>query len=372
MNSKQRVAAALKRQVPDKVPYGEFAIDFDTVERVLGHKTLYRNKAGAQKAVWEGRWDELAESVVRDSVAIAEAIDQDVIPGPILPARTAVRPKKIDDETYEYADGRVLKYSAATNDFTIVHWPEIDYLPTDEDIEEAAKGQVFEEYRLVAIKRLVERFGKEKFIVSGGPAETGMPLFGGMENGLMYYLTDPGRIKAYLEAATIGGAKTDKYYMSLGLDAVMWGTDYAYNAGPFMSPAMFREFVVPYTTRRVKAIHALGLPVIQHACGNNWALMDFFVEMGLDCYQSIQNSAGMDIRLLKEQYGARIALWGGAGVEKLVSGTPDDVARDVEYAMRWGKPGGGYIFGTSHSVAVGTRYENYMRMLEEFHRRRDY
>jgi uroporphyrinogen-III decarboxylase len=152
----------------------------------------------------------------------------------------------------------------------------------------------------------------------------------------------------------------------------MWGTDYAYNAGPFLSPAMFREFIMPFTKRRVQSVHAQCLPVIQHACGNNWKLLDFFVELGLDCYQSIQNSAGMDLQPLKEHYGGKIALWGGVGVEKLVSGTPEDVRADVRYALKWGKPGGGYILGASHSIAVGTNYDNYMAMLDEFHKLRNY
>ena len=373
MNSKERVAAALRREVPDKVPYGEFAIDFDTAEKLLGHKTYYRNKAAILLAVWEGRYDEMAQSVIEDCMALIEKVDQDIVAGPILPSRNAEAPRKIDNETYEYRDGRVLKYSATTNDFTVVHYPDRDYLPTDKDIEEAASGGVddWEEYRLEPIRRLVAKYGKEKFIVGPGQ-EAGMPLFGGMTNGLMYYLTDPGRIKAYLEAMTVGAAKTDVKNFSLGCDAVGWGTDFAYNAGPFLSPAQFVDFLLPYMKRRVTTVHKRGLPIIQHACGNNWALLDYFVEAELDCYQSIQNSAGMDLQPLKAQYGSKIALWGGIPVEDLVSGTPDDITRDVEYAMRWGKPGGGYIFGASHSIAVGTKYENYMRMLEEFERRRDY
>lgn len=372
MNAKERVSSALRREVPDKVPYGEFAIDYDTVERILGRKTYLRNKAGTAMAVWEGRYEEMAESVTEDHLALVEALDQDIISAAVLPARETTRPRKIDDTTYEYPDGRVMKYSPTTNDFTVVEWRDRDYLPSDEEIERTAEGVEFEDYRLEPVRRMVERFGDEKFIVCGAPLETGMPLFGGMTNGLMYYMSDPGRIRAYLEAAVIGYAKTDARYASLGIDGVLWGTDYAYNAGPFLPPKVFAELIVPAAKARTKAVHDLGLPVIQHACGNNWALLDSFVEIGFDCYQSIQNSAGMDLKILKQRYADKLALWGGIPVEHLVSGEPDDISRDVEYAMKWGKPGGGFIFGTSHSVAVGTKYENYMRMLEDFDRLRDY
>ncbi len=372
MNSKERVAAALAHKTPDKVPYGEFAIDYDTAEKILGRKTYYRNKAGIMQAVWDGRWDEMAQSVTEDAVELVEMLDQDIVTGAILPPREVEKPRRVDDTTWEYKDGRVLKYSPMTNDFTVVHYPARDYLPTDKDIEAAAEGHPFEEYRLAPVRRMVERFGGEKYVVTGVPSESGMPLFGGMENGLIYYLTDPGRMKAWMEALVIGEAKADEVYRGLGIDAAFWGTDYAYNGGPLLPPRVFAEILMPAAKERTRAVHEMGLAVIQHACGNNWELLDFFVEIGFDAYQSIQHSAGMDIKLVKEHYGSKLALWGGMPVEDLVSGSSADVIRDVRYAMEHAKPGGGFIFGASHSIAVGTRYENYRVMLDEFYRLRDY
>ena len=50
----------------------------------------------------------------------------------------------------------------------------------------------------------------------------------------------------------------------------------------------------------------------------------------------------------------------------LVSGTPEDVKEDVGKAMEILKPDGGYIFGTSHTIAVGTKYDNFMAMVDEY------
>jgi hypothetical protein len=69
MTSKQRVLETLEGRIPDRVPWGEFAVDFDTVERILGHETFLRAKARSQRAFWEGRHDEVAatpEEVRRD------------------------------------------------------------------------------------------------------------------------------------------------------------------------------------------------------------------------------------------------------------------------------------------------------------------
>ena len=48
MNSKERVLATLDGKIPDRVPIGEFAIDFDTVEKIIGHETYLRAKAKSQ------------------------------------------------------------------------------------------------------------------------------------------------------------------------------------------------------------------------------------------------------------------------------------------------------------------------------------
>jgi uroporphyrinogen-III decarboxylase len=136
---------------------------------------------------------------------------------------------------------------------------------------------------------------------------------------------------------------------------------------------MFREFVLPGIRSRVKNIHErFGIPVMKHACGNNNAIIEMFAEAGYDAYQSIQRTAGMDLEKVKKTYGGNFAAWGGVSVEQLVSGTPDDIIREVANAMERYKPGGRYIFGSTHSICVGTRYDNFMTMADEFEKRRTY
>ena len=96
--------------------------------------------------------------------------------------------------------------------------------------------------------------------------------------------------------------------------------------------------------------------------------MDMFVEGGYEVYQSIQHSASMDIGKVKEKYGDQLVVWGGIMVKHLVSGTPEDIRRDAEYAMRVAAPGGGFIFGETHSIAVGTNYDNFMALLDAYHK----
>ncbi len=111
--------------------------------------------------------------------------------------------------------------------------------------------------------------------------------------------------------------------------------------------------------------------MIFHNCGNNIPLMEMFIGCGIDCYQSLQTTAGMEVGRLKEMFGDRLCFWGGVPVELLIAGTPEDVRKAVRTAMERGAPGGGFILGPSHSIAKNTKYENFMAMLDAFVALRD-
>ena len=68
MNGKERVIAAIEKKEVDRIPLGFYAVDYDTIEKVLGRKTYVRNKIEIQIALWEGRRDEVAESLKKDTV----------------------------------------------------------------------------------------------------------------------------------------------------------------------------------------------------------------------------------------------------------------------------------------------------------------
>lgn len=382
MDSKARVNAALKLGVPDRVPFGEFAIDFDTVERILGHETYVRAKAKSQIAFWEGRRDEVVQSWKEDGVALFEELDfLDIInvhamAFGIAPPKDCDPdpPRRIDDTTWEDREGRILKFSDVTHDITVVHDPKVwerEFHVEDFEAEPSdapPDPSIFE-----AVDHLIAHFKGRRYLLGGSGTSVGMILLGGMERGLMEYRMHPEIVTAAGRQAFKQGMLDDRHYIRPGQDGVLWGQDYAYKAGPLISPEMFAEFVVPLTKQRVRHINkTYGIPVWHHACGNNWALLDMFVEMGVACYQSIQPSAGMDLRRVKDAYGDRLCLWGGVPVESLVSGTPDEVRRDVARALDCAKQGGGYIFGSSHSIAVGTKYDNFMAMVDAFLKHRDY
>ena len=133
--------------------------------------------------------------------------------------------------------------------------------------------------------------------------------------------------------------------------------DMAGTTGPLVSPEMFEELCFP--EEAYAARQKARSPSNFHSCGHTLPLMDSFLRAGIDCYQSLQMTAGMGIDLLKRQYGARMASWGGIPVETLIAGTPQEVREEVRVALEAGAPGSGVILGPSHSVIMNTSHDTF-------------
>jgi len=381
VNGRERVMAALRHQPVDRVPYGEFAVDYDTVAAVLGRDTFVRNKAGSMIALWEGRRDELAQSWREDYIEFYRKMDCFDILNPaamatsLLPPRDydfSDSPTQVDADTWQDRQGRVYKYSSVTNDITCMDDPVARSRQwTVEEFDDAPPPEAPDPSCYEVLDALIAEFAGDRFMCGHNGGEAGWTLLGGMERGLMAFIEQPEVVKAAIRAAVRKADAKDQWAIRDGQDGVMWGADFAYKAGPMISPAMWHEFCFPAYKERTETLHQRGQFVLKHACGNNLLLLDDFVAAGFDAYQSLQATAGVHLAELKPAYGDALCLWGGMPLEVLQSGTADEVRSEVRKAVQVGAPGSGFIFGTSHSVAVGTPYDNFMAMIDEFTKLRD-
>jgi hypothetical protein len=375
MNSKERVLATLDGVIPDRVPIGEFSVDFDTVEKIIGHETYLRAKAKSRIAFWEGRHDEVAESYLRDHIELHEKLELDIITFPmatweIPPLTEDQPPRRIDDGTWEDKYGRVFKYSDVTADITCVHDPvAAARVFTVEEYAGEPQAPAVDERSWHIVDTVIQRFKGEKFICGPCGGEIGLVLLGGMQRGFVELLDHPEVVKAAAAFMLKQQNLADETLVHPDADGVLWGDDFGYKSGPFISPAMFREFFFEPNRERVRNLHEKhNKKVLKHCCGNVQSLLDMFIEIGYDAYQAIQPTAGMDICEVKKSHGDRITLWGGVAVEHIIGGTTEQVRQDVRRAMHCAKDSGRFILGTSHSVAVGSNYDNYMAMLDEYHK----
>ncbi|MGQ9630113.1 MAG: uroporphyrinogen decarboxylase family protein [bacterium] len=369
MTPKERVYKTLNFEEPDRIPVGEFATDYEMVEKVLGHETFWRGHFKTTKALWEGRRDEVVESMKKDIVEFTLKLELDMVPVVLVPSKykEVEVPKKIGENTWEDREGNIYQYAEKSQWLICVKHADAEKKFTPEDFvyEEPEEP---DDSELELIRYVVEKLGKTHFIFArSGDGSIAFP--GGMERGLIMMVEEPELVRMAVKRNAKITEFYDRIYIREGVDALAPGADYSTTRGPLMSPKIVEDLFFPAMKAHCDFAHRHNVKILKHACGNNWPIMDYFVNAGYDAYQAIQSSAGMDIRKLKELYGDRIALWGGVNTENLIGGTKEDVVRDVEYAIQYAAPGGGFIFGSSHSIAIGTKYENYIAMLEEIRKR---
>ncbi len=150
-------------------------------------------------------------------------------------------------------------------------------------------------------------------------------------------------------------------YAQLGADGIMPPGDLGSSTALMASPEVYRKMVYPWHKAHVAEAHRHGLYVLKHCCGHTWPIVDELAEV-YDAYEGIQASGGMDIGTLKERVGDRLCLWGGIWHEHLILGSMEDVREDARYAFAHAAPGGGFIMGSTHSLAVDAKRENILEM----------
>lgn len=163
-----------------------------------------------------------------------------------------------------------------------------------------------------------------------------------------------------------------KRLIDSGFDGFVQTQDYATNAGPFLSPEMFKEFVTPYLFELTEAQRDMGGFVIKHTDGNIIPIIDQLLECSPHAIHSLDPQADMDIKKIKSLYGERVCLIGNVECNLLQTGTKAELLESSEYAMSNGKPGGGYIFSTSNCVFKGAKLENYLLVHEYWKKNKDY
>jgi len=182
----------------------------------------------------------------------------------------------------------------------------------------------------------------------------------------------PSRIHAAAESKCRDALDRIDRLIDAGADFIYMPNDVAFNAGPFISPVQFAEFVAPYWLRQVQRVKQRGALAFLHTDGQIMPILDQLFSLGADCLQSIDPMAGVDIAEVKRRTYGRLALMGNVQCSLLQDGPREAIRASALYCLEHASPGGGYVFSTSNTVFPGMPLLNYEYMLEvfdEFNRR---
>ncbi len=364
MLPKSRMIAAFEHRELDRVPIGEQGVDWEITDKALEVQTLYRAKWRSYMALWEGRREEIVESHVRDLVGLVRKFDWDFVVVPLVPARQEryERPEMLAEYSWRDDKGRIWSYSPESGGHAMV----VDYPPMSaDDLPDPDAPVRVDETQFEAIREVVKILGKTHYVFAKVPDGT-FPWEEtvGMATYLERMLTDPEFVHKAAAVYTNRSIAAVKAAAAAGVDGILIATDYSDNHGPLMGPKLFHEFIFPYLAQTTAAIHDEGLTFVKHSDGYTWPILDDFVAAGIDGWHGIQPRIGMDLKRLKEKYGDKLCFIGGVNCETLTDGTADEVDEEVMTAIKDAGAGGGLAICSGNSLMPGTKYENYLAMLD--------
>lgn len=150
----------------------------------------------------------------------------------------------------------------------------------------------------------------------------------------------------------------DQVLDDVSADALFIWEDMCYKGGPLISPAMFREFLLPGYQKMSACARDHGVRhVIVDTDGNCSALLPLFIEGGVTVLHPFEAASDMDVVEVRKAF-PKLGIMGGIDKREIAKGRAAidaELARQVLYMMSQG----GYIPTIDHSVPPDISWEDY-------------
>lgn len=206
-----------------------------------------------------------------------------------------------------------------------------------------------------SIRKKVMEIDRDKYVLHGfalfGLFERSYLLLG-MENALVYYLTEPEHMKNLLSVIADFMIKMINRFNDIAhFDIMTYGDDWGTQNNLFMPVKTWREIIKPEAKRIYDCIKEKDIILCQHSCGKIESIFGEMVDMGLDLLNPCQPCN--DLANMKKVYGDRVSFFGGLDSQFVLDKkgvTTEEVRIEVRKRIDEMAAGGGYIAAPSHSV----------------------
>lgn len=149
---------------------------------------------------------------------------------------------------------------------------------------------------------------------------------------------------------------------------IQWvGDDWGLQTAPFLPPKIMKESIVPRFKELITFLKSkTNAKICYHSCGVTYAIMEDFIEMGVDIIHPVQANAtgNEDAARLKKEYGGRIMFHGNTNNQGVFHKSREEVVADALYRIRNLAPGGGYIFSSGHNIQGNMPPENILAFFD--------
>jgi len=139
--------------------------------------------------------------------------------------------------------------------------------------------------------------------------------------------------------------------------------DMAFNHATFCSPQDYRELIWPFHRKMCDWAHERGMKTIYHTDGQVNAVIELYIEAGIDVLQPLECKAGMDIRNLVPKYGTRLGFFGNIDVMKLIGGDLEMIEEEIRSKFEAGMSSNAYLYHSDHSIPPQVSWELYQDII---------
>ncbi len=368
MTSRQRVRAALDHQQPDRVPadLGGTIVTtlhagaYNRLKLYLGIDTPPLPGSGPSKKI-----------VVEHQVLEALQIDTRYIctkgpdnsrerigPNGYYRNEWGVEYQLPDEEEYSYTPQGAPLQNATIADIDSYPWPDpLDPGRTRGLAEQAKAVHDQGQYALVGNVDKPSIF------------ELALAMRG-FEAFLTDMAGDPDFAQRLLEKITqLQVLRYEQFLESVGpyLDVIVFADDVGMQHGLLISPDNYRQFLKSLHEKLYDAIRRkTDAKIFYHTCGDCYALIPDFIEIGIDILNPIQVSASnMQTDRLKREFGKDLVFWGAVDTQHVLPhGAPADVACEVRQRIDDLGQNGGFVIAPVHNIVDDVPPENIAAMFQ--------
>lgn len=332
MDSRERVLSVLNRKIPDQLPIFELIFDSSVLKKINPDISYY----------------DFCIQAGLDIITVA--LDHDF---KVLNEKEGITENEwgvIRKKTTEFLSMPVDGPIKSLRDLRKYEPPD----PTDPN-------------RFKTLKEVIKKYKGKKIISLDTHDSFNIPWYlrGGIDKLMLDYYDNPKLAKEIINMTIDHFSEVIKIGAEMGADMIIFGDDYAHNAGPIMSPKDFKEFILPGLSTLVEEVKNLRLYCLKHSDGNITPIIEMIISTGIDALHPIDPTAGMDIVKIKEMYSDKIVVCGNVDCGHILSeADTSEVKKYTKNLIKTVSPGGRHIISSSNSIHSSVKPENYLAMLE--------
>lgn len=375
MNSRERVMAVLRHEMPDQVPVdlGSTAVS-----------SIHQRANNALKALLGIEADEPVHDVTQGIVVPDEQILQrfgvDFRRVALRPPSTAAAASPSGSANTYFDEWGMRRQR------TELYWEIVEHPLADAKVEDlrhypfgSAQGRPWPDphdpCRVAGLAEEAQRLYEETDyalvadFLGGGIFEQALWMRG-FEQFMMDLVTDEPFATALLDSLLELYIEFYAVYLeAVGpyVQIVALGDDLGMQTGPLISPKLYRRLIKPRHKELYDFIHShTEAKIMHHTCGSVFPFVQDLIDVGVDILNPIQTSArGMDPAALKREFGERLVFHGGIDVQQILPfATPERVREEVKRIVAILGQGGGYVLAPSHNIQADVPPENIVAMYE--------